>query len=316
MVNLAARARRKLRSLCGAALHHGQTVLVPAARNTRRLLIAARVPLRKQYLVLPCLSGDETSGLFTEFLAVVGALSQHEHWPSLYSGLSVDYGDQGLYYDPAAGVNWWQYYFEPIAIGSGNAANVTLIDPHLHDLLTYHAAALSRADAHDLISRHVQLRPHIAQAIDEYVATHFAPTFAIGVHYRGTDKHEEAPPVPYEEVAAAVDTAAAGAGAAAIRVFVATDDQRFLDFMIERFPDRLLYRPMFRSQDGRPIDVTNDDTNYQKGADAVIDCLLLSRTRFLIRTASNLSLCSSFFNPEVPDLLLNRPYYSPGSSLW
>lgn len=316
MVNLASRAHRKIRSLSGAALHHGQTALVPAARNTRRLLMAAGVPLRKQYLVLPCLSGGDTSGLFTEFLAVVGALSQQEHWPSLYAGLRVDYGDEGLYYDPAAGMNWWQYYFEPIAIGSSDRARVTTINPHLHDLLTYHAAAMSRATAHDLISRHVRLRPHLADTLEAFVASHFAGVFPIGVHYRGTDKHEEAPPVPYEDVAAAVRHAAAGASAEAVRVFVATDDQRFLDFMIGRFPGRLLYRAMFRSQDGRPIDVTNDDTNYQKGEDAVIDCVLLSRTRFLIRTASNLSLCSAFFNPDVPDLLLNRPYYSPGSSLW
>lgn len=315
MVNLVSRAHRKFRSLYGAALHHGQTALVPAARNSRRLLMAAGVPLRKQYLVLPCLSGGDTSGLFTEFLAVVGALSQLEHWPSLYAGLRVDYGDEGLYYDPAAGMNWWQYYFEPIAIGSSDSARVTTIDPHLHDLLTYHAAALSRAAAHDLISRHVRLRPHLADKLETFVASHFAEAYPIGVHYRGTDKHEEAPPVAYEEVAAAVRTAAAAAGADPWRVFVATDDRRFLDVMIQHFPDQLLYRPMFRSCDGRPIDVTNDDSNYQKGEDAVLDCLLLSRTKFLIRTASNLSLCSAFFNPEVPDLLLNRPYYSPGSHL-
>lgn len=316
MVNLASRARRKIRSLCGAALHHGKTVYAPVARTTRSLLMDAGVPLRKQFLVLPCMTGDETSGLFTEFLAAVGALSQHERWPGIYSGLRIDYQDQGLYYDPAVGLNWWEYYFQPIAIGASDHAVVMTIDPHQHDLLTYHAAAMSRATAHDLISRHVRLQPHISRMLDAYVARHFDGAFVIGVHYRGTDKHEEAPPVPYEDVAAAIRDAAAGAGTEPVRVFVATDDQRFLDDMIERFPGRLLYRPMFRSKDGRPIDVTNEDTNYQKGEDAVVDCLLLSRTRFLIRTASNLSLCSAFFNPGVPDLPLNRPYYSPGSSLW
>ena len=316
MVNLASRARHKLRSLCGAALHHGKTAWTPAARTTRRLLIAAGAPLRKRCLVLPCMTGADTSGLFTEFLAAVGALSQHERWPTIYSGLRIDYGDGGLYYDPAVGLNWWEYYFEPIALGTSDNAVVTTIDPHQHDLLTYHAAAMSRATAHDLISRHVRLQPHLQNTLDAYVSRHFTGVFPIGVHYRGTDKHEEAPPVPYEEVVAAIRDAAAGAGTVPFRVFVATDDQRFLDAMIERFQGRLLYRPMFRSRDGRPIDVTNDDTNYQKGEDAVIDCLLLSRTRFLIRTTSNLSLCSAFFNPEVPDRLLNRPYYSARSNLW
>ena len=58
---------------------------------------------------------------------------------------------------------------------------------------------------------------------------------------------------------------------------------------------------MFRSVDGRPIDVVNSDGNYQKGLDAVLDCVLLSRTDYLIRTASNLSLCATLFNARVPE---------------
>lgn len=316
MANLARRAGRKLRSLGGAAWHHGKTAWLPVAWTTREWLIGAGVPLKKQFLVLPCLDGAETSGLFTEFLAVVGALSQHEHWPAQYAGLTVDYGEAGLYYDPAVGPNWWQYYFQPIALGSRDHALVMTIDPHHHDLLTYHAASLTRAGAHDLISRHIGLQPHLARAVDAYVADHFTEALVIGLHYRGTDKHEEAPPVAYDEVESAIRNAADRNGAVRYQVFVATDDQRFLDVMRERFAGHLLYRPMFRSRDGRPIDVTNDDTNYQKGFDAVVDCLLLSRTSTLIRTASNLSLCSAFFNPAIPEVVLNQAYYSPESSLW
>jgi len=315
VADLARRAGRKVSSVCGAALHHGKTAWLPVAWRTRRLLAGAGVPLRRQFLIVPCLTGAETSGLFTEFLAALGALAHYERWPEIYSGLTIDYRDHGLYFDPSNGLNWWQYYFDPIAVGTPEQAKITTIDPHLHDLLTYHAAAMSRAAAHDLISRHVRLRPRLAGKLNAFVADHFTGVFPIGVHYRGTDKHEEAPPVPYGDVAAAIRRAAAGATGEAVRVFVATDDQRFLDFMIEEFPSQLLYRPMFRSRDGRPIDVTNDDLNHQKGEDAVLDCLLLSRTRFLIRTASNLSLCSAFFNPHIPELLLNRPYYSPGSHL-
>lgn len=311
-VDLPSRVRNKLRSLWGAAWHHGKTACAPAERATRRILIEAGLPLRKRFLVLTCMTGAETSGLFTEFLAVVGALWQHERWQSIYAGLRVDYGDDGLYYDPLVGLNWWTYYFEPIDIGARNHALVRTVDPHQHDMLTYQAAAMSRHLAHALVSRYVRPKPHINDILDAYAGERFTGAFVIGVHYRGTDKHEEAPPVPYEEVVTAICDAVRLTGADPFRVFVATDDQPFLDFMIERFPG-LLYRPMFRSKDGRPIDVTNDDANYKKGEDAVIDCLLLSRTNYLIRTASNLSLCSTFFNPDLPDLLLNRPYYSPGS---
>ena len=50
------------------------------------------------------------------------------------------------------------------------------------------------------------------------------------------------------------------------------------------------------------------ETPFQKGEDAVLDCLLLSRCQVLIRTASNLSQCSALINPDVPEIALNRGY--------
>ena len=84
--------------------------------------------------------------------------------------------------------------------------------------------------------------------------------------------------------------------------------QACLDDLRARFPGILLWRPMFRSRDGRPIDEFNEDGNARKGEDAVLDCLLLSRCRFLVRTESNLSACATYFNPALPERLLNRAY--------
>ena len=55
---------------------------------------------------------------------------------------------------------------------------------------------------------------------------------------------------------------------------------------------------------GRDLGV-DDGHELREGLDAVVDCLLLSRAHTLIRTASNLSLCSTLFNPSLPDRLLN-----------
>jgi hypothetical protein len=304
------RVQRKVRNVFQTAIHHGKTRYAPVRRAGRRLLMHSGLPLQKEFLVLPCMTGADTSGLFTEFLAVVGALAQHERWSSIYAGLAVDYADQGLYYDAAHGDNWWQYYFEPIDVGRRAGARVVTIDPHQHDLLTYQAAAMRRHDAHAVIARHIHLRPALEQAVQQYVDRNFGGVRTIGVHYRGTDKSEEAPRVPYDVVAQAVADAGAGHGHA-WRVYLATDEEACVDYMRERFGDRLLYRAIFRSRDGRPIDVVNSDRNFTKGADAVWDCVLLSRASCLIRTASNLGLCAAFFNPSIPEVLLNRPYYQP-----
>jgi hypothetical protein len=142
--------------------------------------------------------------------------------------------------------------------------------------------------------------------VDSYVRDHFSEHFVIGVHYRGTDKWTDAGRVPYADVSAAIGRVAESVAGSRYRIFVATDELAFLEYMTALYPGRLLYRPMFRSADGRPIDVVNKDGNYKRGEDAVMDCLLLSRCQYLVRTASNLSLCSTLFNPLLPELPLSR----------
>lgn len=88
---------------------------------------------------------------------------------------------------------------------------------------------------------------------------------------------------------------------------MASDEQAFVDFMASAFPGRVIAWETRRSVDLEPIDFRFDD-NYKKGEDVVIDCLLLSRCHRLIRTSSSLSLCSSYFNPDIPVEVLNLHY--------
>ena len=156
-----------------------------------------------------------------------------------------------------------------------------------------------------LVARHVRLLPHLQAKADAYVRDNFGDAFVIGVHYRGTDKWQDAPRVPYDEIRATIQRVAQSAGTAQYKIYLASDEQAFVDYMLDAYADRVMFRDMFRSIDGRPIDVVNQDSNHRKGEDAVLDCVLLSKTQYLIRTASNLSLCSTLFNPTLPEQLLN-----------
>ena len=109
---------------------------------------------------------------------------------------------------------------------------------------------------------------------------------------------------PIDSVAAVVRDALPAAGATPWKIFVATDEQACLDYMLGAFPGQVLYRPMRRAVDGRPIHKTPGD-GFRKGEDAVIDCLLLARCAQLIRTDSDLGLFATFFNPALPVTLLN-----------
>jgi hypothetical protein len=280
-----------------------------SARTIRLRLVAAGLPLKREFLVLHCMAGNNASGFFSEFAAVVGALEHYENWRTHYAGLHVCFGEQGLYHDSRYGGNWWEYFFEPIDVGTRLDAVTRVISPHQHDRFANRVEQeMPRRTGASLLQRHIRPTPRIQAMVETYVRTNFEGSFVVGVHYRGTDKHEDAPRVPYDEVRAAIREVLLAAKTARYRIFLATDEQAFLNYMLDEFPDTLLYRQMFRSVDGRPIDVTNDDGNYKKGEDAVMDCLLLSRSQFLIRTASNLSLCSTLFRFDLPEILLNPPY--------
>lgn len=299
VTRLARRVRGSVRDARAAA-----GILAARSAVAARLAATKAGLTRPETAVFACRVGADVSGLFSEFAAVVGMLDHFERQRAHYAGLRVVFRD-GLYYDAAAGPNWWEYYFTPIAIAGDPAAPTRTVSPHFHDHCAYLVERrLPRAVGAALVRRHIGLTPVVESAAREFMSGRWAGAPVVGVHYRGTDKAEDAPRVPYDHVATLVRDQLRS-HPDECRVFVATDEAAFADYMRRAFPSRITYREMFRSVDGRPIDVVNADGNYQKGLDAVVDCVLLSRTDFLIRTASNLSLCATLFNERLPDLLIN-----------
>lgn len=272
--------------------------------RTGRLALLASNPSRKELLVVPSACYDP--GLFAAFATVLGLLEYYDKWRHHYTGIRVDFGTRGLYYDPSVGNNWWEYYFDPIDLGARpNASRTILSDDEQFHFAKRVERTMPRHLGFRLIDRYIRPRQYIREKVDAYARANFEGTFVIGIHYRGTDKFEDAPRVPYERVHAAVLDAINAAGGRRYKLFVATDEQAFVDYMRDLFPCKICCLEMYRSTDGRPIDLRQDD-NYRKGEDAVMDCLLLSRCDRLVRTASNLGLCSTLFNPDLHYVLLNR----------
>ncbi len=304
MSNFPALAARRIAYQARSARDRVRASAAALGRATSTALARAGVPVRKDFLVLCCADGEDASGLFSEVAAVVGAIEYCEHWNHLVAGLRVDFSDKGLYYDPTLGDNWWRYYFEPIDTGAPDGGTVTDVSTPQHDAFAYRVEReLPRATAAAIVAQHVRVRPQLLEQADQYARATFAGRPAIGVHYRGTDKREEERPVPYPTMTAAIRDALSAEGGGAT-VFVATDDQRFLDHANATFPGLIQCRTMVRSSDGRPLHKAGGP-GYTRGLDAIVDCLVLSRCRQLLRTPSNLGLFSTFFNPELPVTLLD-----------
>ena len=271
-------------------------------------------PSPQHFVKLVC---DE-AGLFWSMLNIIGALRLYEE--GYYAGVKVDFGSDhryGLYYDPARGSNWWNYYFEPIHVG--NPADGPLFctihgdsERSYGNLTEFHTY---RDQCHQIIKKYIHVKPHIKKKIKAFAARNFKVRVVVGVHYRGTDKYTEVPLAAYDRVFEKLSELIKKIerrSAKEIRIFVATDEQPFLDYLNAAYPDKIISYDALRSSNGQPVHYAQDLDNYQKGEDAVIDCLLLAYCQALIKTSSNLSLCASYFNPKIPVYhVTSRPNLKP-----
>lgn len=240
------------------------------------------------------------SGLFSRYLTVLGFLEHFEN--GHYAGLNVNFEDRGFYYDPEHGPNWWQYYFDPLYVGSTNNAVIKRFNwEECSDAAYFACDNLTRERAFELIKKYIRPRAYIKEEVEAFIDSRFQKTYTIGIHYRGTDKitEKEALFISYSNVLEALLLHINENQIAKFKIFIATDEQPFLDYMKARFPRQVIYQEATRSENDQAIHIGNTNP-YQIGKEAVIDALLLSRCDFLIRTWSNLSLCSTFFNPKMP----------------
>lgn len=267
--------------------------------------LSSALPKKGDYFVL--LNSRPKGGMFSIFDDVLDLLQRHEM--GFYQGVEIDFAQTGLYYQPNYGKNWWSYYYNPIHLGTSQAPQKRAFGgpPYIthwhHDPIPKVKKAAFR-----LIQKYFHLKSHMQKKIDTLKAM-FKDHFVISVHFRGTDKHKEAPTVPYKKFIQAVQTVMKTYGTRNYKIFIATDEQAFLEYMIKIFGKRVFYnKDAIRSCNGRPVHFDPRYNHYKCGEDALIDAILLSHGNYLIKSCSNLSRWSIFFNPDIPYVQLNDSY--------
>lgn len=262
-------------------------------------LNAQPAPVKKAEKLSIILDSPANHGMFSCFTMTLGLLDQFEKGE--YAGIRIDFGPQGVHHDPEKGPNWWEYYFEPLELGTQGIKKTQLKINGTHKLARIGRDLLGRNNAYRLIQKYIRVKADIQNEVDQFVQTHFTDKQVIGIHYRGTDKitSGEARYVNYENVIEEIRTSIEENDLNNYLLFVATDEEGFLEYLLDRFPNKVVFQNAHRSVDACPVHLFAAEP-YLVGREALIDTLLLSRTHFLIRTASNLSLCSTFFNPHLP----------------
>ncbi len=249
-------------------------------------------------------------GFFCCYQTVIGFLNRCE--ADVPAGYKVFF-ERGLYFDSTVGPNWWEYYFEPI--GSGQPIKII---EHVSDVEksafgTEVISTMSRGRAAEIINKYIKVKSHMQNKIDQFIQTNFDHNYTVGIHYRGTDKSSEAPRVPFDSVRDEIKKHISDKSS--YKIFVATDENQFINYMRSQFGDRVVYTNAKRSAGNEPIHHNGGnmvDNRYMLGEDAVIDCYLLSKTNIMIRTQSNLSSSAANINPSLLVIDLNHAHYRVG----
>jgi Nodulation protein Z (NodZ) len=252
-------------------------------------------------------------GFFCSYQSAIGFLNFCEKEQP--AGFQIFF-EKGLYFDNNVGPNWWEYYFEPVKCGE---IKEDMIIDHIGDMLKSHwgtetISTMSRERAAEIIHKYIKVKPNIQNKIDDFIQNKFNNSYIIGIHYRGTDKSSEAPRVAFDVVRDEIKKHLNNRNDC--KIFIATDEQSFLNYMISQFSNKVIYINAIRSAGHEPIHHINGGmSNYNRyilGEDAVIDCYLLSKTNIMIRTQSNLSSSAANINPNLPVIDLNHAHYRTG----
>jgi hypothetical protein len=270
-------------------------------------------------------------GLFSELHSVLGALVYAETHGA--AGVRVEFRNP-LYQERERGPNWWTYFFDAGPMRVQPEAFETAPEVHFNKVVTKYGRfggfsdivggplahlypmtyGVSRPTLHRLLTSYVRVRPDILDAVQRFIAARLEPdAFVVGVHYRGTDSthkwtgalnHYRTSPVPYEAYADEVRRVLDAASPHTYQVFVATDEIDCLEFMHRAFGDRVVALSdsprVHPGQQAVHLDRTLAVSNYQKGKSAMVDCLVLAATSYLVKGRSNLSDASLAFNPRLP----------------
>jgi hypothetical protein len=288
--------------LAGSALNAQETDPEAPILNAKET--APKVPKptpEQQYLLF---NDHSCAGMFAVFSAVEAYLYCYEKMG--FAGFYVDFANRGFYYETAHGPNWWEYYCAPIRLGSRPLESSPLLCEH-QTACSLHGYAHDNQKLHEvhrIVQKYIKIKPAIRRKVQSFYNKHMKGHTVIGLHYRGTDKGEEVPRATYAHVIEVVRNYIQENKFKDYRIFVATDEQRFLNHMQSLFPSKVLFIPAFRSLGREPVHMKASEP-YKRGEEAILDCLLLSKTDILFRCVSHLSLWSSYFNPQLKVVMLN-----------
>ncbi len=269
---------------------------------------------------------------------------RRNYFPVVYFGKKSGPG-RNDFYDPRFGRNMWDYYFEPVAGLTYDDVDAMLKDPnsavkrdmlfelspeelrHLHfddpesvfpypygyyfDKTEYDPAwyRTQRAKANQLVTKYIKLKKHLRDEIEIFHDRHMKGAYVVGVHLRGTDKLTNvANPkamkiIGPEDYFKRLDPMLKSHSGA--KVFVATDQEQFLDEFKMRYGAKVVHCNSVRSKTNRNVFQKGSLNGYRLGKDVLLEAQLLSRCQYFMKCTSTVGEAVLWFNPNLEHIDLN-----------
>jgi hypothetical protein len=160
------------------------------------------------------------------------------------------------------------------------------------------------------IQKYVFPKQHIVKKANAFCEQHFTCSLVIGVHIRGTD-FSYATPFSIETYFEEINTIVRQTGGQDYRIFLATDQQQYLDDFILRFKNKVIYQAVTRSTNHIVPVRFSHLSGYQKGEEALLDMLALARCHHVIKGPAAIGEMALWFNNHnnINDLAIRSEFH-------
>ncbi len=147
----------------------------------------------------------------------------------------------------------------------------------------------------------------VQSEVDAFISNNFLNEKTLGVHFRGTDKIGEAARFNEDDLIIEIRNLLVSQGFT--KIFISTDEFSVLEKLKNEIADvPVVYRDdTFRSKNGEQFHRVTENPKDLINHEAIVNILLLSRTDFLLKTASIMSDFCIIFNPDLPYRILSIP---------
>ena len=252
-------------------------------------------------------SGHHMRGLFSYVFQVISNL----HIVDLKNKFALVDLHTTPYNDPEIGANAWTYYFKQIP-------NTKKEDLHLFKKTNrsvwfdgkFEISPLldneTKIRCNELIKKYIIVKDHIIEKLNNFLKNKIQTENYASIHYRGTDHVKDEGGVDkqmyfdsLQEIIHLYD-----------KILVCSDEQEFIDEITSKFDlNKIVSYPSFRSKNKEAIHFNNYGVKYKSGEDVLIESLLMSKGKYLIRTISGVTQFSILSNLDLKYTNIDKNFY-------